>query len=112
MSHLVTTESLQQVLDHIDADLDHAVGRLQSFLQIPSVSTDPAYQEDVFRCAQHVTNDLASIGLDATLHETSGHPMVVATDDSAGPDAPRVLYYGHYDVQPPEPLDEWVVPPL
>ena len=112
MSHLVTSAELQQVLDHIDSDLEHAIVRLQSFLQIPSVSTDPAYAVEVRRCAQHITDDLASIGLKATLHDTIGHPMVVATDDSAGPDAPRVLYYGHYDVQPPEPLDEWVVPPF
>jgi len=81
-------------------------------LQIPSISTDPEYKNEVRRCAKHITNDLKSIGLDATMHDTVGHPMVVATDDSAGPDAPRVLYYGHYDVQPVEPLDEWTVPPF
>ena len=112
MSDLVASETLQPVLDLIDADLDNAIKRLQAFLQIPSISTDTEYASDVRRCAEHVTNDLASIGLQATMHDTQGHPMVVATDDSAGPDAPRVLYYGHYDVQPVQPLDEWNYPPF
>jgi len=112
MSDLVASETLQPVLDLIDADLDNAIKRLQAFLQIPSISTDTEYAPDVRRCAEHVTNDLASIGLQATMHDTQGHPMVVATDDSAGPDAPRVLYYGHYDVQPVQPLDEWNHPPF
>ena len=107
MSDLVTP-----VLEKINTDIDQAVERLQTLLQIPSVSTDPEYAADVRRCAAYVTNDLKSIGLDATLHETIGHPMIVATDDSAGPDAPRILYYGHYDVQPPEPFDEWNNPPF
>ena len=107
MSNLVTDDSLQQVLEHIDNHLDEAVERLQTFLKIPSVSTDPAYKTDVQKCAEWITHDLKSIGLEATCYETIGHPMVVAIDDSAGPDTPRILYYGHYDVQPPEPLDEW-----
>ena len=106
------SDSLTPVLEHIEQDFDGAIERLQTFLQIPSISTDPEYKDEVRRCAQHITNDLATIGLEATLHDTIGHPMVVATDDSAGPEAPRVLYYGHYDVQPVEPLDEWKVPPF
>ncbi len=106
------SDSLKPVLEHIEQDFDGAIERLQTFLQIPSISTDPEYKNEVRRCAKHITNDLKSIGLDATMHDTVGHPMVVATDDSAGPDAPRVLYYGHYDVQPVEPLDEWTVPPF
>ena len=80
--------------------------------ELPSISTNPEYKAEVRRCATHITEDLKSIGLDAILHDTIGHPMVVATDDSAGPDTPRVLYYGHYDVQPVEPLDEWTTPPF
>jgi len=112
MSNLVVSETLQPVLDVIDADLENAIKRLQTFLQIPSISTDSEFTSEVRRCAEHITDDLASIGLDATLHDTIGHPMVVATDDSAGPDAPRVLYYGHYDVQPVQPLEEWDHPPF
>ena len=113
MSNMVThSELLQSVLDKIDTTLDESIARLQELLNIPSISTDPEYKDEVRRCAEHVTTDLHSIGLKATMHDTIGHPMVVATDDSAGPDAPRVLYYGHYDVQPVEPLDEWNTPPF
>ncbi|MBC8203494.1 MAG: dipeptidase [Planctomycetes bacterium] len=112
MSELVASETLQPVLDHIDQNLDAAVQRLQSLLRIPSVSTDPAFSSEVYRCAEHLAEDLRSIGLVTTVHKTKGHPMVVATDDSAGPDAPRVLYYGHYDVQPVQPLDEWITDPF
>jgi acetylornithine deacetylase/succinyl-diaminopimelate desuccinylase-like protein len=106
------SDPLKPVLERIEKDFDGAVERLQAFLRIPSISTDPEYKSEVRRCAEHITNDLQSIGLEAVMHDTIGHPMVVATDDSAGPDAPRVLYYGHYDVQPVEPLDEWTVPPF
>ena len=106
------SDSLKSVLEHIEQNFDGAITRLQSLLQIPSISTDPEYKSEVRRCAEYITEDLQSIGLDATMHDTIGHPMVVATDDSAGPNAPRVLYYGHYDVQPVEPLDEWKVPPF
>jgi acetylornithine deacetylase/succinyl-diaminopimelate desuccinylase-like protein len=106
------TETLKPVLDNINSNIDKSICRLQEFLKIPSISTDPEYKSEVRRCAEHITNDLKSIGLEATLHDTIGHPMVVATDDSAGPDSPRVLYYGHYDVQPVEPLDEWNHPPF
>jgi acetylornithine deacetylase/succinyl-diaminopimelate desuccinylase-like protein len=101
------SNSLNPVLEQIEKNFDGSIERLQSFLQIPSISTNPEFKTEVRRCAEHITNELTSIGLDATLHDTIGHPMVVATDDSAGPDAPRVLYYGHYDVQPVEPLEEW-----
>jgi acetylornithine deacetylase/succinyl-diaminopimelate desuccinylase-like protein len=108
----LVNETLQTVLDHIDQNLDGAIGRLQDLLRIPSVSTDPAYADEVHRCAEHLANDLRSIGLDTTVHKTNGHPMVVATDDSAGTDVPRVLYYGHYDVQPVQPLEEWDADPF
>ena len=107
MPKLVTNETLQPVLDHIDQHQDAAIDRLQSLLRIPSVSTDPDYAQEVQRCAEHLAQDLRSIGLETTVYSTELHPMIVATDDSAGPDAPRVLYYGHYDVQPVQPLEEW-----
>jgi len=112
MSDVVTSKKLEPVLRHIDAGLDSAIERLQTFLKIPSISTNPEFKSEVRRCAQHITDELQSIGLDTKLHDTIGHPMVVATDDSAGPDAPRILYYGHYDVQPVEPINEWNSPPF
>ena len=92
MSDVVTSKKLEPVLRHIDTGLDSAIERLQTFLKIPSISTNPEFKSEVRRCAQHITDELQSIGLDTKLHDTIGHPMVVATDDSAGPDAPRILY--------------------
>ncbi|MDP6541785.1 MAG: hypothetical protein QGF07_03275, partial [Phycisphaerales bacterium] len=97
MSNLVTNETLQPVLDHIEQNRNQAIERLQELLRIPSISTDPEYADEVHRCAEHLAEDLRSIGLETTVHNTKGHPMVVATDDSAGSNAPRELYYGHYD---------------
>jgi acetylornithine deacetylase/succinyl-diaminopimelate desuccinylase-like protein len=112
MPDMVMSDTLQPVLQQIDNNIDTSIERLLAFLRIPSISTDPEYKSEVRRCAEHITSELKSIGLDANLHDTVGHPMVVATDDSAGSDAPRVLYYGHYDVQPVEPLEEWEHPPF
>ena len=81
---------LTPVLEQIENDFDNAVERLQTFLKIPSISTNPEYKSEVRRCAEHITNELESIGLNATLHDTIGHPMVIATDDSAGENARRV----------------------
>ena len=104
---------LAPVIERINADLDHAVQRLFALLRIPSISTDSAYDNDVKRAAQMLVDDLAGIGFDAKLHETTGHPMVIA--HHAGPgsdDVPHVLYYGHYDVQPADPLEQWDSPPF
>src|SRR5262245_50471928 len=104
--------SLDPVIKKIDSDLERAVQRLFKLLRIPSVSTDPAYRAEVRRAAEHVAEDLASIGFKAKVNDTPGHPIVTATHDAAGESAPRILYYGHYDVQPPDPLDLWTSPPF
>ena len=96
--------SLDPVLDRIDDQLDAALDRLKALLAIPSISTDPAYKADCDRAADWLVEDLRSIGFDASKHATPGHPMVVA---HSGGDGPRVLFYGHYDVQPVDPLDLW-----
>ena len=80
-------------------------------MRIPSVSTDSAHKEDVRRAASFVTEKLRSAGLEARLIETPRHPVVYGSyhvSDSA----PTVLIYGHYDVQPPEPLEGWDSPPF
>lgn len=98
--------AIQPVLDRIDADLDASLERLFSLLRIPSISTDQAYAKDVRRAAEWLVNDLKSIGFEASVRETEGHPMVVAHHDGpAG--APHLLFYGHYDVQPVDPLSLW-----
>ena len=96
--------TLDPVLDRIDADLDAALARLSALLAIPSVSTDPAHAADCDRAADWLVADLAGLGFEARKCPTAGQPMVLAR--SAG-DGPRYLFYGHYDVQPADPLDLW-----
>lgn len=98
--------SLQPVLDRIDADLPAALDRLMDLLRIPSISTDPAFKADCDRAADWMVADLAAIGFEARKCPTPGHPMVVA--HHKGPEGkPHLLFYGHYDVQPVDPLNLW-----
>ena len=87
------------------------VDELCELLAIPSVSADSQYSGDVRKAADWVAQQFRSIGLDTELVETAGHPIVYAESPSV-PGAPTVLVYGHYDVQPPDPLDEWTSPPF
>ena len=96
---------LDQVLSRIDAELDPALERLFVFLKIKSISTDPAYAADCRAAAEWLAADLAAIGFEASVRLTPGHPMVVAHDRSAA--GPSALFYGHYDVQPVDPLELW-----
>lgn len=82
------------------------------FLRFQSISTDPEYDGECIRCAEWLRDHLGSIGLEATLLETSAKPVVYAEYASPKADAPRILFYGHYDVQPADPLDEWTTPPF
>src|SRR6266545_4431580 len=101
---------LDKVLDRIDQDLDRSLDRLFGLLRIPSISTDAAYRDKCRQAAEHLAKDLATIGFDAELRKTAGHPVVVGKGgDSSGP---RALFYGHYDVQPVDPLDLWETSPF
>ncbi|MBW3542701.1 MAG: dipeptidase [Planctomycetes bacterium] len=91
---------------------DRFVEELKDLLRIPSVSGDPAFRGDCRRAAGFVRERLAAAGLSAEIVETAGHPIVYGEWLGAGDDAPTALVYGHYDVQPPDPLDEWVSPPF
>jgi acetylornithine deacetylase/succinyl-diaminopimelate desuccinylase-like protein len=82
---------------------------LLTLLRFPSVSTDSTHQPDVRACATWLQQHLTRIGLTATLHETAGHPILVAQNQHR-PDRKTILLYGHYDVQPAEPLNEWLTP--
>jgi acetylornithine deacetylase/succinyl-diaminopimelate desuccinylase-like protein len=105
--------SLDAVLDRIDRDIDKSIGRLFEFLRIPSVSTDPDYKDHCRIAAEYVAENLSSLGLDASIRPTGGHPIVVGkTPQGQGEKGPRVLFYGHYDVQPVDPLDLWETPPF
>lgn len=101
--------TLDPVLARIDADLPVAIERLFGLLRIPSISTDPAFKADCDRAADWLVEDLQSMGIDASKRATPGHPMVVGHVDGEGP---HLLFYGHYDVQPVDPLDLWDNPPF
>jgi acetylornithine deacetylase/succinyl-diaminopimelate desuccinylase-like protein len=97
---------LSPVLTRLDQDLDQSLGRLFDLLRLKSISTDPAYAAECRKAAEWLVADLRTIGFDASVRNTPGHPMVVADHDGpAG--TPHVLFYGHYDVQPVDPLDLW-----
>ncbi|MGF1502126.1 MAG: M20/M25/M40 family metallo-hydrolase [Paracoccaceae bacterium] len=96
---------IEPVLAHLDADRDGALTRLFELLRIPSISTDPAHDADCARAAEWLAADLKSLGFDTRIEPTVGKPLVIAHDLS-GP-GPHVLFYGHYDVQPVDPLALW-----
>jgi acetylornithine deacetylase/succinyl-diaminopimelate desuccinylase-like protein len=102
--------STDTVLSHIDANLDKSLGRLFDLLRIPSISTEPAHAPEVARAAEHVAKEVGGIGFDAKVHKTAGHPAVVAHARSGK--RPHIVFYGHYDVQPVDPLDLWEFPPF
>lgn len=97
--------NLPAILARLDADLEGSLQRLSSWLEIPSISTDSAYAAESRRAAQWLADDLASLGFEASLRETGGHPVVLAHRPKPG--APHLLFYGHYDVQPVDPLNLW-----
>ncbi|MBR0683572.1 M20/M25/M40 family metallo-hydrolase [Roseomonas eburnea] len=98
-------DHLDAVLARIDANADAALERLFALLRIRSISTDPAFAAECRACAEWHAADLASIGFEASARPTPGHPIVVAHD--RGAKGPSALFYGHYDVQPVDPLELW-----
>jgi acetylornithine deacetylase/succinyl-diaminopimelate desuccinylase-like protein len=103
---------LDPVLEQAERAFDESLSRYLEFLRIPSISTDPAYKDEVRRAGAWLQAELTALGFEANLHETPGHPFVLAHHEGATPDAPHLLYYGHYDVQPAEPLGLWDSPPF
>ena len=105
--------SLLAVLDRIDDQLPAALDRLTGLLRIPSISTDPACKQDCEAAADWLVADLAGLGVAAEKRPTPGHPMVVGhIDGPEGADTPHLLFYGHYDVQPVDPLTLWDTDPF
>jgi acetylornithine deacetylase/succinyl-diaminopimelate desuccinylase-like protein len=108
-----TTSGVDAALAYLRDHADEHLRGLDGFLRMESVSADPERREDVRQTAQWIAEELTRIGAEhAQLHETSSHPIVTADWLHAGPDKPTVLVYCHYDVQPTDPLDEWVRPPF
>ncbi|MGY6646885.1 MAG: M20/M25/M40 family metallo-hydrolase [Salinarimonas sp.] len=93
---------------------DGALKRLFDWLRIPSISTDPAYAESCREAGSWLVRELEELGFDVSLRETPGHPVVLGhyRDKSGDGKRPHVMFYGHYDVQPVDPLELWQVPPF
>lgn len=96
---------------YLDAQRDRLIDELFNLLRIPSISTDPERSADVARAADFLSKALETAGLSAEVHPTARHPVVVGRSPTV-PGAPTVLIYGHYDVQPAEPLELWDRPPF
>jgi len=104
---------MNDVIDFIHTNRDRYIKELTAFLAIPSVSALPQHVDDVKQCAQWAASELERVGLEhVEVMDTPGHPVVYADWLHAAGDAPKILFYGHYDVQPVDPLDEWVSPPF
>ncbi len=107
----MSAPSLDAVLATIDDRRDASLAQLKEFLSIPSVSTQPAHKGDMLKCAAWLSDHLREAGFAVRVEATPGHPIVLAKNEHrAG--RPTVLVYGHYDVQPPEPLELWTSPPF
>jgi acetylornithine deacetylase/succinyl-diaminopimelate desuccinylase-like protein len=103
----MTPTSTDAVLAHLDADLDNALERLFRLVRFQSVSTDPAYAPECRKAAEWLAGDLRDIGFDARVADTKGHPIVVGHHPGRDQNAPHLLFYGHYDVQPVDPIGLW-----
>jgi acetylornithine deacetylase/succinyl-diaminopimelate desuccinylase-like protein len=103
--------TIDKVLARIDTDLDNSLARLFELVKIKSISTDPAFDKDCRAAAEWLAKELTDIGIEASVRETDGHPMVVG-HRKTGKAGPHVLFYGHYDVQPVDPLDLWDTDPF
>ena len=101
--------SLDAVLSRIDDDLPQSLERLMALLRIPSISTDPAFKAGCDAAADWMVETLKELGIPAEKHPTPGHPMVTGTGGEGGR---HLLFYGHYDVQPVDPLSLWDKPPF
>jgi acetylornithine deacetylase/succinyl-diaminopimelate desuccinylase-like protein len=106
-------DRLAEILAYIDQDREAALERLFDLLRIPSVSTDPAFKADCRRAGQACIDMLAAMGFDARLHDTAGQPMVLGHYQPQHPVTDlHLLFYGHYDVQPADPLELWQSDPF
>jgi len=99
------------VIDYINQHRQRYVDELFALLRMPTISADSTKKQDLVACAEHLARHFTDIGLNAKIEKTPGHPIVYA-EWLGRPGAPTVLYYGHYDVQPVDPLELWKTPPF
>jgi len=104
---------LKEALDYAHQNHERFLNELKDFLTIPSISTDPEHKQDMQRGAEWLAGQLREIGMEnVQILPTAGHPVVYGDWLHAGKMAPTVMVYGHYDVQPPDPLELWQTPPF
>jgi len=101
----------KDVLARIEQEKERYLEELKEYLRIPSISTEPEHKEDVQRCSEFVVDKLKTAGLSVESIQTGGNPLVFAEWNGAA-GKPTILFYGHYDVQPVDPLEEWDSPPF
>ena len=101
--------NISKVLTQIDEDFSQSTDRLFELLRIESISTDSNYDAECEKAADWLVSELSDIGFEASKRATLGHPMVIAHSDGPGS---KIMFYGHYDVQPVDPLDLWDNPPF
>jgi len=100
---------MKDVLDFVRQQQPISLEQLCNFLRIPSVSADSAFAPQMKACAEWVRSSMEEAGLTATIYQTKGHPIVYG-ERLRDPSLPTILVYGHYDVQPPDPLNLWTTP--
>jgi acetylornithine deacetylase/succinyl-diaminopimelate desuccinylase-like protein/molybdopterin-guanine dinucleotide biosynthesis protein A len=105
-------EETMELARYLEENGERYVRELVEFLRIPSISSASEHRDDVARAAAHLRDEMRRLGLAAEVFPTEGHPVVYGEWKGAGPERPTVLVYGHYDVQPVDPLDLWKSPPF
>ncbi len=104
---------MSNITDFIKGNSERYLNELKGFLKYPSISTNPENKQDVLDCAEYLKSHMESIGMkNARVYPTKGHPVVYSEWLEAGEDKPTVLIYGHYDVQPVDPIELWTSPPF
>lgn len=103
--------NIVKILDQVDANMPTSVDKFLHLLAFPSVSSQSDDKDGIAACAEWLRSELAGLGLEARVAATNGHPIVMGSAHSANR-RPKVLFYGHYDVQPAEPLEAWTSPPF
>lgn len=103
---------MEAILKYIESNRSRYLAELKEFIAIPSISTSPDHRKDIKRCAEWIAAHLKDIGMQGIrIHPTKGHPIVYA-EWLGAPGAPTILLYGHYDVQPVDPVNLWTTPPF
>jgi acetylornithine deacetylase/succinyl-diaminopimelate desuccinylase-like protein len=107
------SDQVTAALTYAEENRENNLQVLKEFISMPSVSTDPSAEKEIARTAEWVAGQLRNLGMESVqIYHTAGHPVVYGHSLHAAADKPTVLIYGHYDVQPPEPLELWESPPF